>query len=166
MYTFGQGNWGVLGHGNEKNVKFRNPKLVEGLANHKVVDVVLGEYHTMALTDDGSVWTWGYGGKAGFFNWMYAQEVGALGHGDIKPTFVPKRVKFFKENNLKVEKIAAGNYHNAVICDNGNLYNWGVGLYGVLGNSDNAYYLTPTVNEDLIYQRDDIEKGNSDFTFK
>lgn len=71
LYTFGQGNWGVLGHGNEKNVKFTTPKLVEGLANHKVVDVVMGEYHTMALTDDGEVYTWGYGGKKGFFNWMY-----------------------------------------------------------------------------------------------
>ena len=51
----------------------------------KVVDVALGDYHSMALTDDGSVWTWGYAGKKGFFNWMYAQEVGALGHGDKEP---------------------------------------------------------------------------------
>lgn len=37
----------------------------------KVVDCCLGEYHTMVLTDDGSVWTWGYAGKKGMFNWMY-----------------------------------------------------------------------------------------------
>ena len=63
----------------------------------------MGEYHTMALTDDGNVWTWGYGGKAGMFNWLYTQEVGALGHGDIKPTFVPKKVEFFEQNGLKVK---------------------------------------------------------------
>ena len=51
------------------------------------MDVALGEYHTAALTNDGSVYTWGYGGKTGFFNWMYTQEVGALGHGDKKHHF-------------------------------------------------------------------------------
>lgn len=70
--------------------------MVEKLGDYRVVDVAMGEYHTIALTDDGSVWTWGYGGKAGFFNWMYTQEVGALGHGNIDPTFVPKRVDFFQ----------------------------------------------------------------------
>lgn len=72
LYTFGQGNWGVLGHGNENSVKFRSPKHVQGLQKSKVVDVALGEYHSIALTEDGNVWTWGYGGKKGFFNWMYA----------------------------------------------------------------------------------------------
>lgn len=103
LYTFGQGNWGVLGHGNENNVNFTKPKLVEGLEKYRVVDVAMGEYHTIALTDDGTVWTWGYGGKKGFFNWMYTQEIGALGHGSVDPTFVPKKVSFFQEKGLKVE---------------------------------------------------------------
>jgi E3 ubiquitin-protein ligase HERC1 len=31
LYTFGNGNWGVLGHGNESNVSFDKPKLVKDL---------------------------------------------------------------------------------------------------------------------------------------
>ena len=31
LYTFGNGNWGVLGHGSESFVAFNKPKLVEGL---------------------------------------------------------------------------------------------------------------------------------------
>jgi alpha-tubulin suppressor-like RCC1 family protein len=31
LYTFGSGNWGVLGHGNEDNVAFKKPKLVQKL---------------------------------------------------------------------------------------------------------------------------------------
>ena len=31
LFTFGSGNWGVLGHGSEDNVSFKKPKLVEKL---------------------------------------------------------------------------------------------------------------------------------------
>ena len=61
----------MLGHGNEDSINFRKPRLVEGLSKSRVVDVAMGEYHTLALTEDGNVYTWGYGGKKGFFNWMY-----------------------------------------------------------------------------------------------
>jgi alpha-tubulin suppressor-like RCC1 family protein len=77
------------------------------------------------------------------FSWMFTQEVGALGHGDIAPYFMPKRVSFFAENGLKVISIAAGNYHSVALCSDGNLYTWGVGLYGVLGNGSNSYALKP-----------------------
>lgn len=145
LYTFGSGNWGVLGHGTEKDVSFQTPKHVEALAkaNVKVKDFAAGEYHSIALGEDGSVWTWGYGGKKGMFSWMFTQEVGALGHGDIAPYFMPKRVSFFAENGLKVISIAAGNYHSVALCSDGNLYTWGVGLYGVLGNGSNSYALKP-----------------------
>ena len=41
LYTFGNGNWGVLGHGNEESIKFTKPKLVEGLVREgvKIKDV-------------------------------------------------------------------------------------------------------------------------------
>ena len=74
LYTFGYGNWGVLGHGNEKDIKFDMPKMVKKFEQLglRVVDVALGDYHTVALTEDGNVWTWGYAGKPGMFSWMYS----------------------------------------------------------------------------------------------
>lgn len=79
------------------------------------MDVALGEYHSVALTDDGSIYTWGYAGKTGFFNWMYSQEVGALGHGDKQHHFVPKKVEYFDKHNIKIKRIAAGLYHTGNI---------------------------------------------------
>jgi alpha-tubulin suppressor-like RCC1 family protein len=91
----------------------------------------------MVLSEDGDVWTWGYGGKKGFFNWMYTQEVGALGHNSLDPHFNPKKVEFFSKNGIKIDKIAAGNYHCVAVTESGDMYNWGRGLYGVLGNGSN-----------------------------
>lgn len=151
LYTFGSGNWGVLGHGNEKDVRFDQPKPVDYFVKKgiKIKDVALGEYHTAALTDDGNLYTWGYGGKIGFFNWMYTQEVGALGHGDKKHHFQPKKVEFFSKNNIKVDYISAGLYHTNACVENGNLYSWGRGLYGVLGNASNQYSLEPMLNDEI-----------------
>ncbi len=114
---FGSGNWGVLGQGNENDVKFDSPRLVEYFVkkNLKVVDIAVGEYHSVALTDDGSVYTWGYAGKVGLFNWMYSQEVGALGHGDKKPHFMSKRLEYFQKNNIAIKKVHAGMYHTIAI---------------------------------------------------
>lgn len=97
LYMFGSGNWGVLGQGNESDANFKKPVLVSKFEKMglKVVDICLGEYHSMALTEDGNVWTWGYGGVKGMFNWMYSQKVGALGHGDKEPVFTPKKVDYF-----------------------------------------------------------------------
>ena len=145
LYTFGSGLWGALGHGNEDHIHHKQPKRVETLVEQgvKVKDVQLGEYQTTILTENGNVWTWGYGGKKGFFNWMYTQEVGALGHNSLDSSFYPKRVNFFKDNQIKVKSIAAGCYHVMALSEDDDMYNWGRGLYGVLGNGGNQQSLLP-----------------------
>lgn len=161
LYMFGGGNWGVLGQGNEKDVSFNNPVRVERFdqLGLKVVDVQLGECHTIALTDDGSVWTWGYAGKKGFFNWMYSQEIGALGHGDKETHMLPKRVKFFPDNKIKVKSITSGLFHCTAMTPDNKVYVWGRGLYGVLGNGSNSPELSPVLNEDIKIINDDDRKN-------
>ncbi|TNV74875.1 hypothetical protein FGO68_gene16760 [Halteria grandinella] len=163
LYLFGSGNYGVLGQGTEKDAKFNKPVLVDYFVKRdkRVVDIAVGEYHSIALTDDGSVYTWGYGGKTGFFNWMYTQEVGALGHGDKKHHFTPKKVDFFEKNNIKVKSVQAGMYHCVALAEDGRLYLWGRGLYGVLGNGSNSYSLEPELNEELDILRKEEGEGKT-----
>jgi alpha-tubulin suppressor-like RCC1 family protein len=50
--------------------------------------------------------------------------------------FVPKKVKF-EDENVKIKSISAGLYHCNALTESGDLYTWGRGLYGVLGNGSN-----------------------------
>lgn len=86
---------GVLGQKNEEDA-LDTPVMISQFKNMglKVKDVALGEYHTMAMTDDGNIWTWGYGGKQWIPNFI-ATKCGALGHGDRKHHFSPKKGEIF-----------------------------------------------------------------------
>ena len=58
------------------------PKKVEAFAGRRVVAVSAGEYHSLALTGDGAVFTWGEG------------ERGCLGHGeDLSNQLLPKKIE-------------------------------------------------------------------------
>ena len=58
------------------------PKKIEGFAGRRVVAVSAGVYHSIALTADGAVFTWGKG------------EDACLGHGeDLSNQLLPKKVE-------------------------------------------------------------------------
>lgn len=150
LYTFGTGNWGILGHNNESSVGFTEPKLVEYFKknNIKIKKVCLGDYHSLALSTEGNVYTWGFGGEKGYFG-FFRRNPGALGHGDWKHYFEPRRVSFFKERNIKVKDISCGIYHSVCLSTEGKVYTFGRGLFGLLGTGSNRDELIPVENEFL-----------------
>ena len=80
VWSWGEGDSGRLGHGDVQDEW--QPKKVEALAGRRVVAVSAGEYHSLAITADGSVLTWGEGGH------------GCLGHGeDLSNQLLPKKVE-------------------------------------------------------------------------
>ncbi|KAE8669088.1 nuclear pore complex protein Nup85-like [Hibiscus syriacus] len=79
---------------------------------HKVIAVAAGEAHTLALSGDGYVYSWGRG--------MF----GRLGTGSESDELFPVRVKF-QDSELKSIAIAAGAYHNLALADSGSVWSWG-----------------------------------------
>jgi len=59
VYTFGLGQFGVLGHGSEDKCSI--PRRVERLAGQHVKSVACGWRHTAALTAQCMMYTWGHG---------------------------------------------------------------------------------------------------------
>jgi len=83
--------------------------------------VCCGADHSMALSDDGTVYSWG------------ASGYGQLGHGRNSSDFAPTSVSYFIDRQLKVVDIACGAKHSAVVTSKGTAFAFGSGRYGQLG---------------------------------
>ena len=127
VYTWGRGDYGRLGHGDEDNQ--HTPKRVDALASVSVRALACGMRHTAALTSDGTVYTWGRG------------DDGELGHGNTSSQLVPKRVDALA--SVSVRALACGVMHMAALTSDGAVYTWGHGEYGELGHGDTSNQLTP-----------------------
>lgn len=131
LISWGLDDCGQCGHEIVKHVvdprAFR-PQLLRGkspgpvkgeLDGVKIVDVACGKYFSVALSEEGYVYTWGAGREY------------ALGHGNRDSYKTPKRVGGLE--GVKITQIACG--RNFVIArdSEGAVYSWGSNEYGQLG---------------------------------
>jgi len=65
LYMFGNNTFGQLGQGNVDDLTKENPKIVPYLAerNIKIKKVCCSVSNTIALSEDGDVYSWGFGGE-------------------------------------------------------------------------------------------------------
>jgi len=117
-WSWGYGACGRLGHGDEQDQLL--PKKVEALPDRRVVAVSAGGAHSLALTADGTVWSWGGGG------------FGQLGHGDQQHQWQPKEVEAFATQ--RVVATSAGTDLCIAITSDGAIFTWGEGRHGCLGH--------------------------------
>lgn len=83
-----------------------------------------GFEHCVAVTESGSVVSWGYGAS------------GCLGHGNFTSYTQPKLITAGGLNLKQVSAVQAGAYHVAALTDEGHLYMWGRADVGQLGLSE------------------------------
>ena len=148
IYSWGDGDYGKLGHGNTSTQKL--PKRVMGLLADKiVVQISAGYRHSAAVTDDGSLYTWGEG------------DFGRLGHGDSQSRFMPTLVK--ELNGEDIGQVSCGASHTLALSSDGRfIWAFGSGDHGKLGHGDTARLYRPKLIDSiqgLVFQK--IQAGGS-----
>ncbi|KAJ4772456.1 Regulator of chromosome condensation (RCC1) family with FYVE zinc finger domain-containing protein [Rhynchospora pubera] len=129
LFTFGDGTFGALGHGNRDTALF--PKEVESLKGLRTIAVSCGVWHSAAVVEvimsqssasSGKLFTWGDGDKY------------RLGHGDKQVRLKPTCVSHLIEYNF--HKVACGHTFTLGLTTSGQLFSFGSSMYGQLGNSN------------------------------
>jgi len=131
----------VLGHALAPGANFDlireigPPTPVPSMQNRRIVSVATGPWHCLALSAQGEVYSWGYGGH------------GELGHANRDMVIVPCRI----EGLSHIKRIAVGPYYTgAAINVAGSLFTWGRRGVDALG-----YELDPTTEFQLRPKRVD-----------
>ncbi|KAE8748468.1 hypothetical protein FOCC_FOCC004763 [Frankliniella occidentalis] len=133
VYSWGDGDYGKLGHGNCTTQK--QPKLITGvLLGKRVTHIHAGYRHSAAVTEDGELYTWGEG------------DYGRLGHGDNNGRNVPTLVRDISG----VGQVACGSAHTLALSQDGRtVWSFGSGENGKLGHGDNARVCRPKIIDAL-----------------
>ncbi|KAM3831580.1 putative E3 ubiquitin-protein ligase HERC6 isoform 1-T1 [Vipera latastei] len=110
VFSWGAGGFGQLGTGILEDSLI--PKEIDSLSMYNVIQVACGHYHSIALTKDGRVFSWG-------------QNIhGQLGLGKGLPSqATPCNISSLA--GIPVAQVAAGGAHSFVLSHSGVVYGWG-----------------------------------------
>ncbi|XP_045543165.1 E3 ubiquitin-protein ligase HERC2 isoform X2 [Salmo salar] len=135
LYTWGRGNYGRLGHGSSEDQHV--PMLVTALKGLKVLDVACGsgDAQTLAVTENGQVWSWGDG------------DYGKLGRGGSDGCKTPKLVE--KLQDLDIVKVCCGSQFSVAQTKDGQVYTWGKGDNQRLGHGTEEHVRYPKLLDSL-----------------
>ncbi|XP_059823883.1 RCC1 and BTB domain-containing protein 1-like isoform X2 [Hypanus sabinus] len=150
-YSWGLNNSYQLGNGTSGPASL--PFLVSSMfSNKRVVKVACGSNHSMVLTTDGEVYSWGSNSSG---------QVGSgSGFGSTATQATPRRVVHGLENRKVVTiacgqqfsmavtdngEVACGYAHTLALTDDGLLYAWGANAVGQLGSGNRLNQMVPVL---------------------
>uniref|UniRef100_A0A8C5LWE2 BTB domain-containing protein n=1 Tax=Leptobrachium leishanense TaxID=445787 RepID=A0A8C5LWE2_9ANUR len=133
VFAWGNNNFGQVGCGTSSS-KLLPRRVANDLQNKMVTSIAAGRHCSMALTDNGQVYGWGYNGDG---------QLGTRNTGNIlKPyllVFAP---------NICIVQVVFGYAHTLALTDEGSIYVWGQNQYGELGTGTVDHQFSP-VRKDL-----------------
>ncbi|XP_076469360.1 uncharacterized protein LOC143299801 isoform X3 [Babylonia areolata] len=129
VYGWGNSRYGQVGVGTRHI--YHRPMLVETLLPHTCVAVHCGQYHSLVITADCRVWSWGWGVH------------GQLGHGDPEDQLSPRCIQRLVGRNIV--RAAAGYCHSLVLSELGELWSFGCGYFGQLGIGSTQKQTSPVL---------------------
>ncbi|KAJ8434833.1 hypothetical protein Cgig2_022112 [Carnegiea gigantea] len=130
LFTFGDGTFGVLGHGDRESVPY--PKEVQQLSGLRTMKVACGVWHTAAIVEvtnpspsgpgipSRKLFTWGDGDKY------------RLGHGNKNTYLLPTCVSNLIDYNF--HQVACGHNLTIALTTSGHVFTMGGTTHGQLGN--------------------------------
>ncbi len=132
-YCWGEGTNYILGNGSTDN---HYGSSVEVSGNHEFESIAIGYDASCGLTTQGDIYCWGS---------QSGQAEGILGNGtNTDEETVPKKILDPSgEPNTKWKSISMSQYQACGISTNDELYCWGGGKYGILGNDSEENSLIP-----------------------
>lgn len=125
VYAWGSNSKGQLGNGTTNQAI--DPQKIAKL--HNIVDVAAGFTHALAVDEGGAIWAWG------------SNEYGELGI-QLKQSKVATPTKLGTE--AKFKNVEAGYNGSMAISTKGELYTWGHGEYGQIGDGTIKSQVAPT----------------------
>ncbi|GLC44604.1 hypothetical protein PLESTB_001324500 [Pleodorina starrii] len=120
LFTFGRNQNGQLGLGHTNDCL--SPQRVVALQGERVRSVACGSEHSLAATESGAVFAWGWG------------RYGNLGDGESQDRYLPTRVVGLE--GVRVVSAECGWRHSAVVSEDGRVFTFGWSKYGQLGHGD------------------------------
>ncbi|CAN1218941.1 Ultraviolet-B receptor UVR8 [Linum perenne] len=124
VYSWGRGMFGRLGTGSEQDELFPVPLIFDKSPN-KLVGIAAGAYHSLALSDDGSVWCWGYNVCILFWICSSVSSLLEQFHELSSPGVESKEVEAKSKTPLRICSIKAGGMMSLAIDNAGGLWIWG-----------------------------------------
>nr|DBA28769.1 TPA: hypothetical protein GDO54_009072 [Pyxicephalus adspersus] len=119
IFTWGNGLHGEIGSG-QLSQKCPIPRRITGLSDIKIIQVACGHYHTVALSEDSSIYSWG------------KNDVGQLGLGIQASNHAsPQLVKSLR--GVPLVQITAGGSQSFALSMTGMVFGWGKNNVGQLG---------------------------------
>lgn len=121
----------------------------------KVVHLAAGAKHSLALTHDGKIYSWGHGGNGRLG--LGKEKIGRVRKdGDSEShdlsysaQFEPRKIKM-GAFDTHIKFITAGESHSGAVDQLGRLYTWGQGAHGRCGHGMNVDIITPTEVDSLL----------------
>jgi len=127
-WTWGDNTDGELGNGDTTFTNSSVPVQPNTVTN--VISLAGGQYHSLAVQQDGTVWAWGFNLHG---------ELGNGFSGLNKSSVVPLQVVNGSGGFLmNITAVAAGGYHSLALAKDGTVWAWGFNQFGDLGNGTNG----------------------------
>ena len=145
LYTWGDGAYGKLGHGNFCNEY--EPLHVVELTMCRITTVSCGVFHTLCTAQSGKCYAFGGGAQ------------GKLGLDIIvdDDSLLPKKISVLDEYSI-VDTVA-GPYHSVALTEDGKLFTWGSNREGRLGiGSVKEVHMVPEIVPNNIFAHEDNQE--------